>query len=101
MPAYMTTQVKVKDKEKFQSYLAATQPVAAKFGGKPVVLGAQPTMLLGTNQDHEMMFVIEFPSMEKLNAWHDSEDYKALGPLRDEGSDQHMMAYEGMDGPPS
>ena len=96
MPAYMISHVTVTDQEKFQSYLAKTQPIAAKFGAKPVALGAQPKMLNGESDDHQMVFVIEFPTMEQLEAWHHSDEYTAIVALRDEGSHQHMVAYEGM-----
>ena len=95
MSAYMISQVTVTDQQKFQSYLAQTQPIAAKFGARPIALGGQPKMLNGESDDHQMVFVIEFPTMEKLDAWHSSDEYQAIVSLRDEGSDQHMVAYEG------
>jgi uncharacterized protein (DUF1330 family) len=101
MAAYMISQVTVTDKEKFQSYIASTRTVGAKYGAKPVAIGAQPKVLNGENDDHQMVFVIEFESMEKLNSWHNSDEYKALVPLRDEGSDQRMVAYEQWSLPPS
>ncbi len=94
MPAYMISQVTVTDKEKFESYISNTRSVAAKYGARPVVVGAQPKMLNGENDGHQMVFVIEFESMEKLDTWHSSDEYQALVSLRDEGSDQRMVAYE-------
>ena len=96
MPAYMISQVTVTDKEKFQSYIANTQSVAAKYGARPIVLGNQPKMLNGESDGHQMIFVIEFESMEKLDAWHSSDEYQAIVSLREEGSDQRMVAYEAM-----
>jgi uncharacterized protein (DUF1330 family) len=101
MPAYMISHVTVTNKEKFQSYLAGTRAVATKFGAKPVAMGNQPKMLNGESDGHQMVVVAEFESMEKLDAWHNSDDYKALEPLRDAGSIQHMVAYEGMPLSPS
>jgi uncharacterized protein (DUF1330 family) len=95
MPAYMMSKVTVTNKEKFESYLTETKTVGAKYGGKPVVVGTQPKMLNGESDGHQMVFVIEFPTMKKLDAWHGSDDYQAIVSLRDEGSDQHMVAYEG------
>ena len=96
MPAYMISQVTVTDKEKFQSYLASTQSVAAKYGARPVAIGTQPKVLNGESDGHQMVFVIEFPTMEKLDAWHSSDEYQTLVSLREEGSDQRMLAYQGM-----
>jgi uncharacterized protein (DUF1330 family) len=97
MPAYMISQVTVTDKDKFDQYIAKTRGVAAKFGARPLAIGMQPKVLNGESDGHQMVFVIEFESMEKLDAWHHSDDYKAIVTLREEGSDQRMMAYEGMD----
>ena len=101
MPAYMISQVTVTDKEKFESYIAKTRSVGAKYGGRPVVVGAQPKMLNGESDGHQMVFVIEFETMEKLDAWHNSDEYQAIVSLRDEGSDQRMVAYEAMTLPQS
>jgi uncharacterized protein (DUF1330 family) len=94
MSAYMISLVTVTDKEKFQSYIEGTRAVGAKYGARPVAIGAQPKMLKGENDGHQMVFVIEFDSMEKLDSWHNSDEYKALATLRDEGSEQRMVAYE-------
>ena len=101
MSAYMISQVTVTDKEKFQSYIAGTRAVGAKYGAKPVAVGSQPKTLNGEADGHQMVFVIEFDSMEKLDSWHKSDEYQALVSLRDEGSEQRMMAYEQWALPPS
>ena len=101
MPAYMISQVTVTDKPKFESYIAKTRSVAAKYGGKPVAIGTRPKMLNGESDGHQMVFVIEFETMAVLDSWHVSDEYKALIPLREEGSVQRMVAYEGMGLPPS
>ena len=94
MPAYMISRVTVTERTKFEEYIAKTRSVASKFGAKPIAIGANPKMLNGENDGHGMVFVIEFESMEMLDRWHSSDEYKALIPLREEGSDQHMVAYE-------
>ena len=96
MPAYMISQVTVTDKPKFESYIAKTRSVAAKYGARPIAIGAQPKVLNGESDGHQMVFVIEFENMEKLDTWHNSDEYQALVSLREEGSDQRMMAYEAM-----
>ena len=101
MSAYMISQVTVTDKKKFENYISKTRSVAAKFGAKPVAIGMQPKVLNGENDGHQMVFVIEFETMEKLDAWHNSEEYQALVPLRQEGSDQRMLAYQSMAMAPS
>ena len=95
------SQVTVTDKQKFQDYLAKTRSIAATYGAKPIAVGAQPKTLSGEANDHQMVFVIEFETMEKLDAWHNSEEYQAIVSLREAGSDQRMVAYEAWSFPQS
>ena len=101
MPAYMISQVTVTNQEKFQEYLATTRDVGAKYGAKLVAMGDQPRMLNGESDGHQLVVVVEFESMDQLDTWHKSEEYKALVPLRDAGSVQRMVAYEAMVPPQS
>ena len=94
MPAYMISQVTVTNKEKFESYLANTRSLAAKYGARPIAIGTQPKMLNGDGDGHQMVFVIEFETMGMLDSWFNSDEYQALIALREEGSDQRMVAYE-------
>jgi uncharacterized protein (DUF1330 family) len=95
MPAFMISQVTVTNKEKFESYLAKTRTIVAKYGAKPVAIGTHPKMLNGESDGHQRVVVIEFPTMEKIDVWHSSDEYQAIVSLREEGSDQRMVAYEG------
>lgn len=96
MPAYMISQVTVTERTKFENYLEKTKSIAAKYGGRPVAIGTKPKMLNGEDDGHQMVFVIEFDSMAVLENWHSSDEYQSLIPLREEGSDQRMTAYEAM-----
>lgn len=96
MPAYMISHVKVTNKPKFDEYFEKTKAIASKYGARPVAIGAQPKMLKGESDGHQMVVVAEFESMDKLHAWHSSDEYQAIVSLREEGSDQRMVAYEGM-----
>ena len=54
----------------------------------------RPMVIIDTAADDQMVVVAEFESMQALDTWHNSDEYKALVPLREEGSIQHMVAYE-------
>ncbi len=94
MSAYMISQVTVTNREKFKEYLAATRDVASKYGAKIVARGEQRHILNGDGNEHQMVFVVEFPSIENLEEWNSSEEYQSLVPLRDAGSRQYMVAYD-------
>ena len=99
MPALMISQVKVTDQEKFQEYFAQTRSIGAKYGAKAVARGNQAKTLNGDNDGHQMVVVVEFPSMERLDAWYASDEYKSIIPLREAGSHQHIVAYEAQNVP--
>ena len=96
MPAYMISHVTVTNKEKFDLYFEKTKSVGAKYGAKPVAIGTQPKMLNGESDGHQMVVVAEFETMDHLDAWHNSDEYEAIVPLRDAGSIQRMVAYVAM-----
>ena len=99
MPALMISQVTVTDQEKFQDYFAQTRTIAATYGARAVARGNQAKTLNGNEDGHQMVVVVEFPSMEQLEAWYGSAEYKSIVPLREAGSHQHMVAYEAQDVP--
>ena len=94
MNALMIATVHVKEPGKFQQYLAKTKEVAANYGGELLLRGKADRALADHNQDHELVVIVRFPSIAKVNEWFDSEEYQQLVPLRDEGTDMKMTSYE-------
>jgi uncharacterized protein (DUF1330 family) len=73
-PAYSITEVlEVLDPAGAQRYSELTPVAVEKFGGRFVVLGAQPTVAEG--DAGLVLAVVEWPDMETLQAWYDSEEY--------------------------
>ena len=95
MSALMIARITVKDPEKFQDYLAKTQPIAAAYGAELQFRGKVDRALNG-NKDHAIAIVVKFPSIEKINEWYDSDAYQPLKALRDEGADMQITSYEVM-----
>lgn len=96
MSALMIATITVKDMEKFQTYLAETQKVAAPFGAKLLVRGKADQVLTGQATNHGLVVVVEFPSLEKIEEWHTSDSYRPLVPLREEAADIVMTSYQVM-----
>lgn len=93
MTAFFVATVTVKDPAKFQQYARESMPTFAAFGGEIVLRGQLDTVLAGS-ADHRAAAVVRFPDMAALKAWHDSGAYQALIPVRDEGADINIAAYE-------
>lgn len=73
-PAYSITEVlEVIDPAGAQRYSELTPVSVEKFGGRFVVLGAQPTVAEG--DAGLVLAVVEWPDMETLEAWYNSDDY--------------------------
>jgi uncharacterized protein (DUF1330 family) len=73
-PAYSITEVlEIIDPAGAQRYAEVTPDIVQKFGGRFVVLGAQPTVAEG--DAGVVLAVVEWPDMEALRTWYDSPDY--------------------------
>ncbi len=96
MSALMIARITVKDPEKFQDYLTKTQKVAATYGAELVHRGTVDTALNGRD-DHRLVVIAKFPSLDKINEWYRSDAYRPLMALRDQGADMQMTSYAIMD----
>ena len=90
----MNATVVVKDPEKFQQYLAKTQEVAKPYRAELLLRAKVDTTLTGGDNDHSLVVIVKFPSIEKIHEWYESDAYRLLIPLRDEGSQMKMTSYE-------
>ena len=94
MSALFISRVTIKDQAKFQEYLRLSKELASKYGAKLLGSGNTPRALSGSHAPHQLAGVVSFPSMDELDRWHDSEDYQALIPLRQDASDQEITVYQ-------
>jgi len=92
MSAFFVATTLIKNPEKFQLYAQKTGETFSAHGGEPVLRGKFEGTLNG-NADHHVIGIIKFPSVEALHAWHDSDAYQALVPLRDEAADMTISVY--------
>ena len=102
MAAYVIAGNDVTNLQSMQQYVKAAAPTLAPFGGKLLV----PTIeLLATGGDivhlegdfkPTRVVVIEFPNMERAQAWYDSDEYQAIINLRLEGSVGSVLIADGV-----
>lgn len=93
MSALFISRVTIKDQAKFQDYLQRSKDLASRHGAQLLASGKAPRALSGEPTPHQLAVVVSFPSMEELDAWHDSKAYQDLIPLREEASDQEITVY--------
>ncbi len=94
MTALMIARINVTDSETFQQYMTKTQQVALPYGAEMVSRSRAGRRLAGAPLDHQMTVVVRFPSLARLDEWHDSPEYQELVALRDEGAEMTMTSYE-------
>ena len=55
--------------------------------------GERATVLAGEHDATDVV-VLRFPSIQAAHGWHDSPEYQALIPLREEGADVMLISFE-------
>jgi uncharacterized protein (DUF1330 family) len=94
MPAYLVGTITVRNPERWAEYVRRVGPTFGAHGGELLFRGAHALQLAGGTPP-PLIVAARFPSLAALRAWHDSPDYQALVPLRDEAADVALAAYEG------
>lgn len=81
---YMIAEVEVTDAATYQKYLDANTPLVKAAGGRFLTRGETLVALDGPAP--KRFAIIEFDSMEKVQAYRNSPEYKKIVPMRDKGS---------------
>ena len=85
MPAYILSIVEVTNPgPNFKKYTEESARLARLHGGKYVVRGKSTRVVSGDLLTKKAIVMLEFPSMDNLRAFFDSDEYqKDCKPLRD------------------
>jgi len=99
MPAYMVAEMKKKDKQKYNEYIAAVSDIIAGYGGRFLVRGGRVVQLFrGRELERrrpDKILVLEFPTAADLKRCFTSPEYQAIIPLRDAGAEIRAVLLEG------
>ena len=82
MSAYLIVEHKITDAAKFEQYRVEVAPMIERHGGRYLTKGGSHKFPEGGHWLPERVVIIEFPSMEALNAWYTSSEYQSLIALR-------------------
>jgi len=93
MSALLVARVSVKDAEKFSQYAERAKNISVCFGAETIYRANADQFLSGPD-DHDFVMIMRFPTIAKLNAWHESCAYQQLKALRDDGADIQMTSYD-------
>ena len=80
-----------------KEYLPKAGALAAKHGGKALIGGNSTSRLLaleGAEEPPAAVVMLEFPSLEQAQAWHDDPDYAPLKQLRQANVEMEIFVVE-------
>lgn len=94
MSAYFIGAItKILDAEAFAEYASKTGATFPPFGGELLLRGKNAQDIVGENNQLATV-VVRFPDMDAIHAWHDSDAYQALVPLRKKAIELTITAYQ-------
>ncbi|MFQ6398628.1 DUF1330 domain-containing protein [Nocardia sp. KC 131] len=98
MVAYLIVDAEQFDDERALEYRALAEASIYQYGGRYLVMGAEPEALAGTWPASRRMTVLEFPDKARLEQWHASPEYTAAAEIRKTAIDVRMVIADGIPG---
>ncbi|TJW06896.1 MAG: DUF1330 domain-containing protein [Mesorhizobium sp.] len=95
MPAYVISDVTIRDAEAIEAYRTRAAASIVQHGGRYLVRGGQVETLEG-NWNPGLLIVVEFPDMERARRWYGSAEYAAALKLRDAALGHNLILAERM-----
>lgn len=95
MPAYVIVDIEITDPAQYEHYKTLAPATVAAYGGRYVARGGATRSLEGGWQSGRLV-ILEFDSLDRAQAWHDSPAYRAARTLRQSATRSRMIAVEGV-----
>ncbi len=97
MTHYLIAQVKVNDDSWIPDYAANVHDIVDRHSGKYLSRSGNITTIEGNQSDANLVALIEFPSMDALQAFISDPDYAPYAEARQSGTDSHFIAIDSTD----
>jgi len=95
MVAYVVVEVEVEDKDRYEMYKRMVPPTLTPYGGRFIVRGGEVKTLEG-EWSPKRVVIVEFPSVERAQAWWSSEEYAEAKALRQATARTRMIVVAGI-----
>ncbi|MEZ2332843.1 DUF1330 domain-containing protein [Mesorhizobium sp. RCC_202] len=95
MPAYVISDVTIRDEETIEIYRARAAASIAAHGGRYLVRGGEVETLEG-NWKPGPLIVVEFPDIETARRWYRSDEYAAALEVRDAALSRNLILVDGI-----
>lgn len=97
MSVYSISSITVKDWDTYQEYMKRASEIIAMYGGKYLVRGGE-ILADSTSWHPNRVVILEFPTIEQMKAFRDSDEYKPVAELRHKAADTEGFIVVGYDG---
>jgi uncharacterized protein (DUF1330 family) len=91
MPVYYIAEHIITDPVKFEEYRVNVAPMIASYGGRYITKPGSHRFPESPHWKPERVVIIEFPNVERLNAWYTSAESQPLMALRKYSTDEKDM----------
>lgn len=95
MPAYVISEVEVRDQAGMEAYRALAAQTIAQYGGRYLVRGGAADVVEGT-PPAKTLVIVEFPSMTRAREWYASPEYAEALRLRQTALERRLTFVEGV-----
>lgn len=95
MAAYLIVRVQVTDPDAYEGYKKLSGPAVEKHGGRFLVRGGRSVTLEGEEETRRIV-VVEFPSLERAEAFYRSPEYAEAIAARKDAAAGQFVAVEGV-----
>ena len=97
MPAYVIVNVTVRDPVRYEEYRRLATPTVGAYSGKYVARGGAVEVKEGGWAPSRLV-ILEFPTVERAQAWWASPEYAPAQALRQSCADTQLVITEGVPG---
>jgi len=97
MAHFISANVKLTDDAWVPEYAARVHEIAARHGGKYLSRSANITPLEGETPDLTLIALIQFPSLEAIQAFANDPEYAPFAKARQDGSVSQLLAIDDTD----
>ncbi|KRR25368.1 hypothetical protein CQ14_10280 [Bradyrhizobium lablabi] len=94
MPAYVISEVEMRDAAGFETYRSIAAQTIAQYDGRYLVRGGAASVVEG-GPPPKAIVVVEFPTMERLREWYASPEYAEALKVRQSALDRRLIFVEG------
>ncbi|MCK1386231.1 DUF1330 domain-containing protein [Bradyrhizobium sp. 21] len=95
MPAYVISEVEVRDQAAMEAYRTLAAQTIVQYGGRYLVRGGAAEVVEG-GSPAKTIIIVEFPSMARAREWYSSAEYAEALKLRQTALERRLLFVEGV-----